>query len=64
MDSPVWSNDIQYLKEMILTIAVTIAITLWCFYLSKRADRKRADRLAHGLPAAKRQYATRPPGRP
>ncbi|MBA3826164.1 MAG: hypothetical protein H0X24_19975 [Ktedonobacterales bacterium] len=63
MDSPVWSNDILYLKEMIATISVTIAITIGCFYLSRRADRKRADRLAHGLPAAKRPYATRPPER-
>ncbi len=59
MDSPVWSNDILYLKEMVATITVTVAITLGCFYLSRRADRKRADRLAHGLPAAKRPYATR-----
>ena len=61
MDSPVWSNDILYLKEMVATITVTVGITLWCFYLSRRADRRRADRLAHGLPAAKRTYATRPP---
>ena len=60
MDAPVWTNDLLYLKEMIATIIVTVALTLGCFYLSRRADRKRADRLAHGLPAAKRAYPTRP----
>jgi hypothetical protein len=62
MDSPVWSNDILYLKEMILTIVVTVAIIVVCFYLSRRADHRRADRLAHGLPATKRPTTTtRPP---
>jgi hypothetical protein len=61
MDNPVWSNDILYLKEMLITIAASILITIGCFRVSRRADRKRADRLAHGLPAAKRTYATRPP---
>jgi hypothetical protein len=61
MDAPVWSNDLLYLREMIVIMIITVALTWGCFYLSKRADRRRAERVAHGLPAAKRPYATRPP---
>jgi hypothetical protein len=48
MDAPVWSNDLLYLGEMILTLAVTTAIIVVCFYFSRREDRRRAARLAHG----------------
>jgi hypothetical protein len=54
VDAPVWSNDLLYLREMILTIAVTAALTWYCFYISRKADRKRAARIAQGLPPTKR----------
>ena len=46
MDAPVWSNDLLYLKEMIVIMLITIAVTWWAFYVSKRSDRRRALRLA------------------
>lgn len=46
MDAPIWSNDLLYLGQMIITISITVALTAGCFYLSKRADRRRALRLA------------------
>ncbi len=58
MDAPVWTNDLLYLKEMILTMVVTTGVTLLCFYYSRKADRKRAARLAHGLPPVKRPQQT------
>jgi hypothetical protein len=61
MDAPVWSNDLLYLKEMILTSVVTAAIIYGCFYLSRRADRRRTDRVAHGLPATKSPTASARP---
>ncbi len=53
MDAPVWSNDLLYLREMILTIAITVGMTWLCFYISRKADRKRAARIAQGLPPTK-----------
>ena len=50
MDAPVWSNDLLYLKLMILTIAITVVVTAFCMYISSRADKRRAARIAHGLP--------------
>ncbi len=46
MDAPVWSNDLLYLKETIVIMLITVAITWWAFYVSKRSDRRRAMRLA------------------
>lgn len=53
MDAPVWSNDLLYLRLMIVTIVITVALTAFCFYLSSRADRRRATRIAQGLPPTK-----------
>jgi hypothetical protein len=44
MDAPIWNNDILYLKEMIVILIMTVLITVCCFYLSKRDDRRH---LAH-----------------
>jgi hypothetical protein len=57
MDAPIWSNDMLYLQEMLLTFAVTAVITWVCFYLSRRADRERKRRVAQGLPASKHGIA-------
>lgn len=47
MDAPVWTNDLVYLDQMVITILITIAIIGFCFYISKRADRRRDLRVAH-----------------
>jgi hypothetical protein len=52
MDAPVWSNDLLYLKEMVLTMVITAGLTWLCFYYSRKADRRRAARVAHGLPVS------------
>ena len=49
MYSPVWSNDLLYLKECIIITILTIIITAVCFYISKRDDRKRSLRIANAL---------------
>jgi hypothetical protein len=47
MDNPSWSNDILYLQQVIIVLIVTVIITAICFYISKRADKRRALRLSH-----------------
>lgn len=47
MDSPIWSNDLLYVQELIVITIVTVAITAYCFMVSRRADRRRAARLAN-----------------
>jgi hypothetical protein len=59
MDAPVWSNDLLYLKEMIYTIIITVGMIWVCFYFTRKADRRRAARVAHGLPPTKGLAATK-----
>ena len=46
MDSPIWSNDLLYVKELIIIIIISVAMIVICTYVSKRDDRKRALRTA------------------
>jgi preprotein translocase subunit YajC len=46
MDAPIWSNDALYLREMIVILSLTAIITFACFYISKRSDRRRQQRLS------------------
>jgi hypothetical protein len=48
MDAPIWTNDLVYLQQMILTMVVTAVIIGVCFYLSKRSDRRYVMRAARG----------------
>jgi|GEM_PF-4601371 len=50
MENPVYSNDLVYLRELIIIMIVTTAIIYGCFYISKKADRRRARRI--GTPLA------------
>lgn len=59
MDAPVWSNDLLYLREMIYTIIVTVGMIWICFYFSRKSDRRRAARVAKGLPPTRSLSATK-----
>ncbi len=56
MDNPVYGNDLIYLQELIIISIVTVAITIFCFRYSQKADRRRAQRLAKS--AGKTMQAT------
>ncbi len=47
MDAPIWSNDLLYLRELIIIMTITVVMIGVCFYFSKRADGRRALRAAH-----------------
>ena len=47
MDAPIWSNDLLYVRELIIIMTITAIMIGVCFYFSKRDDRKRAVRAAH-----------------
>jgi hypothetical protein len=47
MDAPIWSNDLLYVRELIIIMTITAIMIGVCFYFSKRDDRKRSLRAAH-----------------
>lgn len=57
MDAPVWTNDLVYLDQMVITMVITVALIVFCFYISKRADRRRNLRMAQ-TPAALDAHTT------
>jgi Flp pilus assembly protein TadB len=49
MDAPIWSNDLLYVRELLIIMTISAVMIGVCFYFSKRNDRKRALRTAHAI---------------
>jgi hypothetical protein len=62
MDSPVWSNDLLYVKELIIILIISVAMIAVCFRVSKRDDRRHMTRAAVRQPidATVQAVATQP----